>query len=217
MTTSKYFPRVHDLLLLNSGRVVPAGENEPQWARAALEHCPWVVTRREHADTGSIAVGVRGVRREQRWAGQVDLADVRKTIGSGLLRSCAAHPMRMTLPAITGLRYVESKLAGWSAEWGPVGSTGYELATGLYVTRDDSDLDLVIYAPEPMERGMAQDLLNVLKLASAKVDVRIETSCGGFSLEEYVRERTGSIVLRTASGRVLVQNPWATLPGAELK
>jgi phosphoribosyl-dephospho-CoA transferase len=217
MTTSKYFPRVHDLLLLNSGRVVPAGENEPQWARPALEHCPWVVVRREHADEGSIAVGVRGVRREQRWAGLADLTDVRQAIGPGLLRSCTAHPMRLTLPAIEALRCVESKLARWSAEWGPVGSTGYELATGLYVTREDSDLDLVIYAPEPVEREMAHDLFNALKLAPAKVDVRIETRCGGFSLEEYVRERTGRILLRTASGRVLVQGLWPTLPRAELR
>jgi phosphoribosyl-dephospho-CoA transferase len=217
MTTSKYFPRVHDLLLLNSGRVVPAAEEEPQWARAALEHCSWVVVRREHADEESIAVGVRGVRREQRWAGLADLTDVCQAIGPGLLRCCTAHPMRLTLPAIEALRYVESKLAGWSTEWGPVGSTGYELATGLYVTSEDSDLDLVIYAPEPMERGMAQDLFNVLKLAPANVDVRIETPHGGFSLEEYVRERTGCILLRTASGRVLVQDPWATLPGAELR
>jgi phosphoribosyl-dephospho-CoA transferase len=217
MTTSNYVPRVHDVLLLNSGRAVPAGCSEPEWARAALKQCPWVVVRREHADEGSIAVGVRGVRREQRWAGLVDLTDVRQAIGPGLLRSCTAYPMRLTLPAIEALCYVESKLAGWSAQWGPVGSTGYELATGLYVTSEDSDLDLVIYAPEPMERGMAQDLFNVLKLAPAKVDVRIETPCGGFSLEEYVRERTGSILLRTASGRVLVQDPWAKLPGAELR
>jgi malonate decarboxylase alpha subunit len=52
---------------------------------------------------------------------------------------------------------------------------------------------------------------------AGEVDVRIETRCGGFSLEEYVRERTGSILLRTASGRVLVQDPWATLPGVELR
>jgi phosphoribosyl-dephospho-CoA transferase len=112
---------------------------------------------------------------------------------------------------------VEGRLAELPAEWGPVGSTSYELATGLYVIRDDSDLDFVIYAREPMEREMAQDLFNTLKLAPAKVDVRIETPCGGFSLEEYVRERTGRILLRTASGRVLVQGLWPTLPRAELR
>lgn len=217
MTTSKYFPRVHDLLLLNSGRVVPAGENEPQWARAALEHCPWVVVRREHADEGNIAIGVRGVRREQRWAGLVEVTNVSEAITPGLLRSCTAHPMRLALPAIASLRYVESKLAGWSAEWGPVGSTGYELATGLSVTREDSDLDLLIYSPELIDREMAHNLFNVLKFAPAKVDVRIETPFGGFSLEEYARKCTGKVLLRTARGRVLVQDPWATPPGTELR
>jgi phosphoribosyl-dephospho-CoA transferase len=217
MTTSNYVPRVHDLLLLNSGRVVPARENEPCWARAALEHCPWVVVRREHADECSIAVGVRGVRREQRWAGLVDLTDVRQAICPGLLRSGTAHPMRRPIPAIEALRYVESKLAGWSAEWGPVGSLGYELATGLCVTREDSDLDLVICAPQSIDREMAHDLFNVLRLAPAKVDIRIETPFGGFSLEEYAREGAGKVLLRTATGRVLVQDPWATLPGTELR
>jgi hypothetical protein len=53
VTTSKYFSLVHDLLLLNSWRVVPTGKNEPRRARAALEHCPWVVVRREHSDVGA--------------------------------------------------------------------------------------------------------------------------------------------------------------------
>ena len=90
---------------------------------------------------------------------------------------------------------------------------GLRISHRPLVTREDSDLDLVIYAPERMQRGMAQDLSNVLKLAPAKVDVRIETPCGGFAPEEYVSERTGGILLRTASGRVLVRDPWATLPG----
>ena len=155
-----------------------------------------------------IAVGVRGPNRDQRWAGFVTNEDVHQVIGPGVLRSQNADIARRSLPAIEALRYAEERLRPLTLEWGPVGSVGYELATGLSVTRMVSDLDLVIYAPHPVLRDEVRCFWNVLDVAPARIDVRLETPAGGFSLEEYVRDGQDRVLLRMATGPILTDDPW---------
>src|ERR1700757_944205 len=181
-STPNYTPRVHDLLVLKPGSSAETEAANPKWVRAALIKSRFVVQRREAAPPGMIAVGVRGPSRNQRWAGFVMNEDVRRVIGPGVLRSRNANSARRSLPAIETLRYVEEKLRTLTLEWGPVGSVGYELATGLSVTRLESDLDLVMYAPHPALRDEVRCFWNVLDVAPARIDVRLETPAGGFSL-----------------------------------
>lgn len=155
-----------------------------------------------------IAVGVRGPSREQRWAGFVTNEDVHQVIGPGVLRSRNAKIARRSLPAIQVLGYAEERLRRFTLEWGPVGSVGYELATGLSVTSLESDLDLVIYAPYPVLRDEVRCLWDVLHVAPARVDIRLETPAGGFSLEEYMRDGQGRVLLRTPTGPILTDDPW---------
>jgi phosphoribosyl-dephospho-CoA transferase len=68
-------PRVHDLLLLRSGRVHPACMTEPSWVQMAMKRSPWVVVRRVNAPHGKVAVGVRGTDRSQRWGGLLDITE----------------------------------------------------------------------------------------------------------------------------------------------
>jgi hypothetical protein len=42
----------------------------------------------------------------------------------------------------------------WPWTWGITGSTGYALATGIPVIHADSDLDLLIRAPQPISRTL---------------------------------------------------------------
>jgi phosphoribosyl-dephospho-CoA transferase len=203
-----YTPHVHDLLVLKPGSSAEAEAANPEWVRAALIQSRFVVARREAAPQGMIAVGVRGPSRGQRWAGFVMNEDVHQVIGSGVLRSQNAKFARRSLPAIEALRYVEEQLRPFTLEWGPVGSVGYELATGLSVTNLQSDLDLVIYAPDPVPRHEVRCLWNVLDGAPARVDVRLETPVGGFSLEEYVRDGQDRVLLRTPTGPILTDDPW---------
>src|SRR5260370_14887954 len=157
-----YTPRVHDLLVLKPGSSLEAEATNPEWARAALIQSRFVVARREAAPPGMIAVGVRGPSRDHRWAGFVTNEDVHQVIGPGVLRSHNADIARRSLPAIEALRYVEERLRPFTLEWGPVGSVGDELATGLSVTRLESDLDLVIYAPHTVLRPDVRCFLNHL-------------------------------------------------------
>ena len=207
-STPNYTPRVHDLLLLKPGSSAETEAANPKWVRAALIKSRFVVLRREAAPPGMIAVGVRGPSRNQRWAGFVMNEDVHRVIGPGVLRSRNANSARRSLPAIETLRYVEAKLRTLTLEWGPVGSVGYELATGLSVTRLESDLDLVIYAPQPVLRDEVRCFWNIPDTARARIDVRLESPAGGFSLEEYVRDGQDRVLLRTSTGPILTDDPW---------
>ena len=48
-----------------------------------------------------------------------------------------------------------------------------------------------------------------MRAATAKIDVRVETSYCGFSLEEYAREETEKVLIRLRESRKLATNPWA--------
>ncbi len=60
-------PEPHDLLLGMAPAHLP--ENAPAWVCAALKAGWPVVVRRAPADPARVAIGVRGLAREQRWAG----------------------------------------------------------------------------------------------------------------------------------------------------
>ena len=111
-----------------------------------------------------------------------------KMIAPWHLRSGLANTVRLSLPAMQALRFLETELASLSRDWGPGGSVGYELASRAPIVTAESDLDLVISAPDRFDRDFAQHLWKKIALAPAKVDVRIETPWCGFTLEEYVRE-----------------------------
>jgi phosphoribosyl-dephospho-CoA transferase len=92
--------------------------------------------------------------------------------------------------------------------WGPVGSVGFEIATGRRVATEASDLDLVIRAKQRIQREEARFLLDRTLGLEAKVDVRVETPLCGFSLAEYVSASYAKILLRYPDGGRLGADPW---------
>ncbi|WP_184252338.1 malonate decarboxylase holo-ACP synthase [Granulicella mallensis] len=201
-------PQVHDLLLLSLGRVHPACIAEPAWVQTAMKRSPWVVVRRVNAPVGKVAVGVRGTDRSQRWGGFMDMADVALIKRPAQLRVSLAHDSRKSVPALKTLALVERELTDLDLSWGPVGSVGFELATGDRVISEASDLDLALFAPQRIDHAIARDLWGTLSSLPAKVDVRIETPYCGFSLEEYALRRSAKILIRTPDGQQLVEDPW---------
>jgi phosphoribosyl-dephospho-CoA transferase len=181
---------------------------EPTWVRDALEKYPWVVARRAVSPGDRIAVGVRGQERQQRWGGFVKKDQVAKVIATWHLRSGLVSTMRLSLPAMQSLRFLERELACLSNDWGPGGSVAYELASCAPVVTQESDLDLVISAPDRFDRDFAQELMKKIARAPSMVDVRIETPWCGFSLEEYVRRTSEKLLVRTATGPRLTNDPW---------
>ncbi|XWK68184.1 malonate decarboxylase holo-[acyl-carrier-protein] synthase [Tunturiibacter gelidiferens] len=84
---------------------------EPTWVRLALEKYPWVIARRAISPEGRIAVGVRGQERQQRWGGFMRKEQIVKTIAPWHLRSGLANTVRLSLPAMQALRFLEIELA----------------------------------------------------------------------------------------------------------
>lgn len=107
--------------------------------------------------------------------------------------------------AIAVLDQVEAILAahGFAESWGPGGSVGAELASGVQCTHAASDLDLVLYADCLPPRCAAESLHAQLETLPVRVDALIETPQGGVALAD-VAGGADRLLLRTALGPRLV-------------
>jgi len=73
--------RIHDLLEIDAERFLQAQSSAPGWVAASLRETPFVVVRRGPISTEQgIAVGVRGVQRNERWAGACHPGLVRRIL-----------------------------------------------------------------------------------------------------------------------------------------
>jgi phosphoribosyl-dephospho-CoA transferase len=160
-------------------------------------------------------VGVRGSQRHELCAGFTEFSEVSETRRPDQLRLLLAEDSRRALQAFQTLSYLQSHLAGLDMSWGPGGSVGYELASGIPAVRADSDLDFILFAPRKLEITEAQDLWRMISSAPGKVDALVETPFCGFSLEEFVTTSARKILLRTSEGRILGSNPWNLWKGED--
>jgi phosphoribosyl-dephospho-CoA transferase len=99
--------------------------------------------------------------------------------------------------------------------WGVTGGVGFTLASGLDVLRTDSDLDLLLRSASPSDAAALRQVAALLQDQAVRVDVRVDvqvqTAAGAFALAEWTR--TGAVVLlKTASGPVLSDDPWHPEP-----
>jgi phosphoribosyl-dephospho-CoA transferase len=206
---------VHDLLLLRTESAVISTQGDPACPYLNPNQRPWVVVRRSRISDGLIPVGMRGSQRHERCAGFTKLNEVLETRRPDQLRLLLAEDSRRGLQAFRSLSYLESHLAGLDMSWGPGGSVGYELASGIPAVRADSDLDFILFAPRKLEITEAQDLWRMISSAPGKVDALVETPFCGFSLEEFVTTSPRKILLRTSNGRILGSNPWSLSNGED--
>ncbi|MGF6725531.1 phosphoribosyl-dephospho-CoA transferase [Paraburkholderia sp. GAS41] len=207
--------RPHDLLRL---RRLASFDSEPDWVRAAFAAAPFAVVRRAQSAFGVIAIGVRGHGRAQRYGTWAEAADVEAVIApEDLADSLPADTERLALPAFAlyaDLRREAQSLAAFA--WGPTGSVGFELASGVPTVTATSDLDLLIRAPRPLAREHAGQILSELEShaqrAGIRVDVQLETPAGGIALAEWAAGKP-RVMARHAQGPRLLADPW-TAPAA---
>jgi phosphoribosyl-dephospho-CoA transferase len=207
--------QVHDLILLKSESAVISTEGRLACPYLTSNRRPWVVVRRGRISDGLIPVGVRGSQRHERWAGFTRLSEVLETRRPDQLRLLLAKDSRRGLQAFRTLSYLESHLVELDISWGPGGSAGYELASGIPAVRDGSDLDLILFASKNLDTTEAQDLWRMISSAPGKVDALVETPYCGFSLQEFVTASHRKILLRTTDGRILGSNPWSLSNGED--
>jgi phosphoribosyl-dephospho-CoA transferase len=124
-------------------------------------------------------------------------------------------PGRALLPAFSAL--AELRRAPCSLGqyvWGPAGSGGFELATGVPTATGSSDLDLLIRAPERLDHAMAgrllSELLALAQRAGVRIDAQLETPSGGVALAELAAGKS-HVMARANTGASLVTDPWASV------
>lgn len=199
---------LHDLLQVGSITDL-SGEALPQWAQEVFPKSLTVVVRRSPIVAGKIPVGIRGPKREQRFASYVDAASVQKVITPyELVQTTSWADLsndRKELPAIKALPQVAQILKEY--QWGISGSVGFELATKAATAKVTSDLDLIWKPSVPVTKLAAQKLLQSLNQFKVHADLQVIQGTDGFSLEEYANS-SSTIMIKTLGDPILVTDPW---------
>ncbi len=201
--------RPHDLLRLADGASISHEGSVPAWVPASLARAPWVVVRRAPIIAGLVPVGVRGGTRHERLAAFLAPTTAAERVTPEGLAAARGwrHAFRTRgLGALRVLDTVDELFTFLGLAWGPTGSVGFELATGVAVAGPASDLDVVVWAPEPWSRARAWELAADLARLPVRVDTQLDTPTGAVVLAEYARG--GRVLLRTPDGPKLVNDPW---------
>ena len=202
----------HDLLQIDNIGALQHSGTLPAWAHICLAAAPLVVVRRAQFRNGKIPVGIRGFQRNQRVAAFLAKGSVIKVITPEDLVKKLLWKSSIQLgqsPVSSALGKVYAILSRAPFAWGPTGSIGFELASGLPVSHSLSDLDLILRAPTRIPHEAIRSLLSSLEEIGIIIDVQVETPAGAFSLAEYARQ-SSLVRLRTSGGSLLVRDPWST-------
>jgi phosphoribosyl-dephospho-CoA transferase len=195
----------HDLLRI----VPPSLRDAPAWVEAALIRAPLVVVRRAPLENDRIPVGIRGSTRSERFGTWIEKSRILEVTTPEDLR--AVKPER-DLPAFALLNAIIPVCNTTALDWGPAGSTAFELASRQPTVTATSDLDLIMRMPTPMQMTDARTLFETLSQAAfaqhIRIDIQIETPCGAFALAEFARPHQ-HILLRHPNGPRLVTDPWS--------
>ena len=204
----------HDLIRLREPIALTVDASVPAWVERALRRTPWVVVRRGYVLDDMMPVGVRGLVRPERFAAVLAVAEIAERLSPEELtdsRYVIDRKRKDAAPALAALARVAPILASRGHRWGPGGSVGFEIATGVATATSSSDLDLILRQERRLGLDEAIDLRAVLAEAAApaRVDVLLETPRGGVSLADLAA-RPARLLVRTPDGPRLSADPWMT-------
>jgi phosphoribosyl-dephospho-CoA transferase len=192
-------PRPHDLLRIASA--VQLCREGPAWLTPALQEAPWVVVRRARCAAGHVAVGIRGPERSRRHAAVIAVDVITEILSPpDLVERVDRLP---DLPATHALRRVGDLLTRSSLRWGPAGSVGFTMATGVSAVTAGSDLDLVLTLQDIPPLTMLSDLREAFRVLPARVDCQLDLPVGGVALDDLVGT-ADRVLVRTADGPSLM-------------
>lgn len=200
----------HELLphdLLSGMTVAELPDDAPEWVVEAVSAGQPVVVRRQVLSAERVAVGIRGPRREQRYAASMPRAAiVRQVRPEDLIDVMGVRDW----PALRALEQVRSLMASLGLVWGVAGSAGFELASGVAALHQDSDLDLIIRTPIYVSRAWAADLVAALDTAACRIDVQLQLPGGALALREWAGSAR-QVLLKSSHGAQLLSDPWQPL------
>jgi phosphoribosyl-dephospho-CoA transferase len=194
--------RAHDLLrLVPDARVLG---DLPIWATDSLHQTRTVVVRRAAAPNRLVSVGIRGSFRGQRCDSLFlrieDVATLytpESLIRTGNWRQFTRSPR--PFPAWQALEQVNDFAERTGLVYGPIGSVGFQLATGVDSVSQSSDLDVIVRLATAPNRRLLQDFYEANRFHAAPVDVVLEGLVGAVSLTEYL-QRPDRVLIKTQMG-----------------
>ncbi|MGX5220534.1 malonate decarboxylase holo-ACP synthase [Pseudomonas segetis] len=198
--------QAHDLLWGFAPEHLPL--NAPAWVVEALQVEPPVVVRRAQGTAGTIAVGVRGKTRDQRFACWMPRSAVSHSVQPEQLIEPGLAQAHRDWPLFKALALLAEPLDQSGLRWGVTGSLGFQLASGIEVIHPASDLDLLLRTPQPISREQAKAWLELIAQAPARVDVQLQCPAGAVALAEWATSRS-LVLLKTQVEPLLVDDPWA--------
>jgi len=197
----------HDLIRLKNMEDLLSDLPLPDWANQSLQRAPYVVVRRSAHPSGFVGVGIRGVQRSQRisaWMRPEDIDCVIKPKELNSPQTWNTEYCDTIIHPVYSLQQIAPILKRKGFDWGPTGSTGYELATGIPTVNEYSDLDIVLNVTIPFSQAAAGLLMNELEQASiSNLDVQLNTVLGGVSLRDYAN--APKVLVKTAMGPLLAK------------
>jgi phosphoribosyl-dephospho-CoA transferase len=194
-------PRPHDLLRIDS--VTHLCRMGPAWVTPALRDAPWVVVRRAWCASGYLPVGIRGATRSHRHATLVEVDSVTEILSpSDLIDRIDLLPP--DLPVTEALRRAAALFAPTGLRWGPGGSVGFSLATGVLAVTPTSDLDLVVTTDDVPPLEMLAGLRAAFSELPARVDCQLDLPIGGVALNDLLGP-ADQVLVRTNDGPSLMK------------
>ncbi|RAU46150.1 MULTISPECIES: malonate decarboxylase holo-ACP synthase [unclassified Pseudomonas] len=194
----------HDLLWGLPVATLPA--DAPGWVFESVALGHPVVVRRARVDRGSVAVGVRGQSRDQRYATVMNRDHVTRQVRPEQLVE-AVEEVRTDWPVWRALNQVRPVLDAIGLPWGITGGAGFELATGIQVLHRNSDLDLILRTESFLSRPQAAQWLEALNGAACRIDLQLQTPAGAVALREWAGSGR-QVLLKADNGARLVSDPW---------
>ncbi len=197
----------HDLLWGLPLAALPADASG--WVHDVISQGHPVVVRRARVADGFVAVGVRGRTRDQRYAALMRLADITRRVAPEQL-ICSADESLQAWPALRALRalgQIRPLMDALDLPWGVAGSAGFELACGVPVLHQDSDLDLILRTEAFFSREQAAELVKALEAAVCRIDLQLQTPSGAVALREWAGQAR-HVLLKAHDTARLVSNPW---------
>jgi phosphoribosyl-dephospho-CoA transferase len=108
------------------------------------------------------------------------------------------------LPVTDAFRKAAAILSPSGLAWGPGGSVGFTLATGVSMVTASSDLDLVLTLDDVPPLAMLADLREAFRELPARVDCQLDLPIGGVALDELLGP-ADRVLVRTADGPSLIR------------
>lgn len=199
-------PRVQPHDLLWGMPVVALPADAPAWVAEVLGLGHPVVVRRAQVAEGWVAMGVRGHSRDQRYATLMSVADITRRVTPEQLIEVVGDAATVW-PALQALRQIRSVMHAQGLPWGVAGGAGFELATGIRVLHQSSDLDLILRTDDFFSRERARALVDALNGAVCRIDLQLQTPAGAVALREWAGPAR-QVLLKADDGARLVDNPW---------